>query len=94
MWREEEEYKEQAIEGLETGDDVADVGTSVLYSGGKMLSLNLLGTEVWKLCEGRTLDEIVSVLVESFEVEEEVLKKDVTAFINELKEKGFVRYEE
>ena len=94
MWREEEEYKEQALEGLEKGDDVEDVGTSVLYSGGKMLSLNLLGTEIWKSCDGRTADEIVSGLLESFEVEEDVLKKDVTSFMSELEEKGFIRYEE
>ena len=94
MWREEDEYKEQALEGLEKGDDVEDVGTSVLYSGGQMLSLNLLGTEIWKLCDGRTMDEIVSSLVESFEVEPEVLKNDVAAFVDELKEKKFIRYEE
>ncbi len=94
MWREEDEYKEQALEGLEKGDDVEDVGTSVLYSGGQMLSLNLLGTEIWKLCDGRTIDEIVSSLVESFEVEPEVLKNDVAAFVDELKEKKFIRYEE
>jgi GeoRSP system PqqD family protein len=94
MWREEDEYKEQALEGLEKGDDVEDVGTSVLYSGGQMLSLNLLGTEIWKLCEGRTIDEIVSALVESFEVDPEVLRNDATAFIDELKEKKFIRYEE
>ncbi len=94
MWREEDEYREQALEGLEKGDDVEDVGTSVLYSGGQMLSLNLLGTEIWKLCDGRTMDEIVSSLVESFEVEPEVLKNDAAAFVDELKEKKFIRYEE
>lgn len=93
MWREEDEYREQALEGLEKGDDVEDVGTSVLYSGGQMLSLNLLGTEIWKLCEGSTIDEIVSALVESFEVDPEVLRNDITAFIDELKEKNFIRYE-
>jgi GeoRSP system PqqD family protein len=93
MWREEEEYTEQALEGLEKGGDVENVGTSVLYSGGQMLSLNLLGTEIWKLCDGRTMDEIVAALVESFEVEPEVLEKDAAAFINELKEKDFIRYE-
>ena len=94
MWREEDEYKERALEGLEKGDDVEDVGTSVLYSGGQMLSLNLLGTEIWKLCDGMTIDEIVSTLVESFEVDPEVLKNDVAAFVDELKEKKFIRYEE
>ncbi len=94
MWREEDEYKEQALEGLEKGDDVEEVGTSVLYSGGTMLSLNLLGTEVWKLCDGKTAGEIVSALLEEFDVERDVLSKDVEAFVDELKEKDFIRYEE
>lgn len=94
MWREEDEYKEQALEGLDKGEDVEDVGTSVLYSGSTMLSLNILGTEIWKLCDGKSVDEIVSELIESFEVGPDVLKNDVTAFIDELQEKGFVRYEE
>ena len=31
MWREEEKYKEQVLKGLEKGDDVEYVVTSVLY---------------------------------------------------------------
>ncbi len=93
MWREEEEYKEQALDSLEKGGDVEDVGTSVLYSGGTMLSLNILGTEIWKLCDGKTMDEIVDELVGVFDVERSVLKEDAAGFINELKEKGYI-YEE
>jgi GeoRSP system PqqD family protein len=59
-----------------------------------MLSLNILGTEIWKRCDGKNIDEIVSELVEIFEVEHEELKKDATAFINELKEKDYLKYEE
>jgi GeoRSP system PqqD family protein len=94
MWREETGYREQALEGLEKGDDVEDVGTSVLYLGGTVLSLNILGTEIWKLCDGRTVDEIVASLLQSFEVEPDVLEKDVRSFLQELKEKGFIHYEE
>ncbi len=93
MWREEDEYKAQAYEGLEKGEDVERIGTSVLYHNGMMLSLNILGTEIWKRCEGRTLDEIVSELAGIFDVEPEVLKNDAEAFITELKEKGYVGYE-
>jgi GeoRSP system PqqD family protein len=94
MWKEEEEYKKQAYEALEKGKDVEELGTSVLYSGGTMISLNVLGTEIWKRCEGKTIDEIVAELVEMFDVEPHVLKKDAEDFINELKEKGFIYYEE
>ena len=70
-----------------------EMGTSVLFSGGTMLSLNLLGTEIWKLCDGRSADEIVAELLPQFEVEEDMLRGDVQAFLDELAEKGFITYE-
>jgi hypothetical protein len=39
------------------------------------------------------MDEIVSDLVEIFDVEPEELRKDTAGFMNELKEKGYI-YEE
>lgn len=93
LWREEDESKAQAMEGLARGEDITDVGTSVLFSDGVMMSLNVLGTEIWKLCDGRTVEEIVSELAGQFEVEPDVLKKDVQEFLSELAEKDFIRYE-
>ncbi len=94
MWREEEEALADARDALDRDEDVGEVGTSVLFSGGTMLSLNLLGTEVWKLCDGRNVAGIVAELLPQFEVEEDVLSEDVEAFLAELAEKGFVTYEE
>ena len=94
MWREEDEYKQKAMDGLEKGEDTGEIGTSVLYSGGEMLSLNILGTEIWKRCEGKTVDELVAELVEIFDVEPDVLKTDAMAFMDELKEKGYIKYGE
>jgi pyrroloquinoline quinone biosynthesis protein D len=94
LWREEDESKTQAYEGLSKGEDVEGIGTSVLFSDGLMLSLNVLGTEIWKRCDGRTLDDILAELLVLFDVGPEVLKKDALEFLSELKEKGFVRYEE
>ena len=68
MWREEDESREQAYAGLEQGDDVAEVGTAVLFSDGMMLAVNVLGTEVWKLCDGRSVDAIVAELLQQFDV--------------------------
>ncbi len=93
MWREEDEFREQAYKGLDTGEDVAEIGTSILLHSGKMHSLNILGTEIWKLCDGKTLQEIVSSLREIFDVEEEVLMKDASEFLRNMKEEGLV-YEE
>jgi pyrroloquinoline quinone biosynthesis protein D len=94
MWREEDEARVQAYEGLSRGDDVSEVGTSILFSDGVMLSLNLLGTEIWKICDGKSIDGIVSELFPRFDADPDVLKKDTIRFISELAQKGFVRYEE
>ena len=90
MWREELDAMLEAQNGLERGDDVGDVGTAVLFSGGAMLSINFLGTEIWKLCDGRDIDGIVAELLEQFDVEQDVLRADVQAFLGELIKKGFV----
>jgi GeoRSP system PqqD family protein len=92
MWREEAESLAAASEALDRGDDVEEMGTSVLFSGGTMVSLNLLGTEIWKVCDGRSIDDIVAELLTRFEVEEETLRQDVRAFLDDLAVKGFITY--
>ncbi len=94
MWREEEEALAGAREALGRGEDAGEVGTSVLFCGGTMLSLNFIGTEVWKHCDGRSVAGIVAELLPQFEVEEGVLSEDVEAFLAELAERGFITYEE
>jgi len=93
QWREEDQYKEQAYKGLDTGEDVAEIGTSIILLSGKMHSLNLLGTEIWKLCDGRTLQDIVIELQKTFDVEEEVLREDVTEFLTQMKAEGLIHEE-
>lgn len=94
LWREEDESRAEAMDGLTKGDDVAEVGTSVLFSDGLMVSLNILGTEVWKRCDGKSIDDIVSDLLEVFDVEPGVLKEDIKEFLSELAERDFIRYED
>ena len=94
MWREEDQLKEQVYEGLEKGEDVENTGTSILYADNTIVTLNLLGTEIWKKCHGMTIDEIISALTEQFDVEPSVLKDDVMKFLSELEEKGLIYYEE
>lgn len=94
LWREEEDSRAEAEAGMAKGEDVTEVGTSVLFADGTMLTLNVLGTEVWKRCDGRSLDDMVSDLAGQFEVEPAVLLQDVKEFLAELAEKGYVRYEE
>jgi len=93
QWREEDEYREKAYKGLESGEDVTEIGTSIVLYSGKMHSLNVLGTEIWKLCDGKTFDDIVSELKESFDVEEGVLREDVSEFLKSMKEEGLIHEE-
>ncbi len=94
LWREEDDSKTEALDILSKGEDASDIGTSVLFSDGVMLSLNVLGTEIWKLCDGKSVEEIVSALLPRFEVESDVLKKDALKFLSELAEKRFIHYED
>jgi GeoRSP system PqqD family protein len=59
-----------------------------------MLSLNILGTEIWKRCDGRSVDDIVSDLITEFDVDPDVLRQDALLFLGELEQRGFIRYED
>jgi GeoRSP system PqqD family protein len=94
LWREEDESRVQAYEELSKGGDVGEMGTSVLFSDGIMLSLNILGTEIWKRCDGCSMDEIIADLVGLFDVDPDVMREDAAVFLAELEQKGFIRYED
>ncbi|MEI7816065.1 MAG: PqqD family peptide modification chaperone [Desulfuromonadales bacterium] len=66
---------------------------AILFSGGSMLSLNEFGIELWELCDDRTVDDIVASLILEYEVEEDLLRSDILAFLESLSQKGFIRYE-
>jgi GeoRSP system PqqD family protein len=92
LWREEDESAAEAAQLLEQGLDAGEIGTAILFADGSMVTLNLLGTEIWKRCEGRTEEEIVSELLDEFEVEPDILRSDVSAFLNELADKRYISY--
>jgi GeoRSP system PqqD family protein len=92
LWREEDEAIAEVSALMEQGGEAADIGTAILFSDGTMITLNLLGTEIWKRCEGLTVDELVAGLLEEFEVEADILRHDVEAFLSELAEKRFISY--
>ena len=51
-----------------------------------MMILNEVGGEVWKLLpEAADEEELISRLLEEYDVQEEVLRKDVDCFLNELR---------
>jgi len=85
LWRRESD----AGDGASQEDAVA----AILFSGGSMLSLNEFGIELWEMCDGRTVDELVAALMPEFDVAEDVLRTDILDFLDSLSQKGFIRYE-
>jgi len=99
-WRVESHREAHVREVLEdpsrTGEDAeaVDVGTVTILAGGVMHQLNLLGGEIWKLCDG-SLDRgsLAVRLLEMFDVDADTLKEDANAFIDEMMEKGLINEE-
>jgi GeoRSP system PqqD family protein len=84
LWRRESDPEDVPQEETVAG---------ILFSGGSMLSVNEFGLEVWELCHERTVDEMVASLMPEFDVEEKLLRSDITEFLESLSQKGFIRYE-
>jgi SynChlorMet cassette protein ScmD len=58
------------------------------------VGINPVGVTVWKLIDGkRTIDDVVSQIVECYDDVPECARDDVVAFIQCLTEGGFVGYE-
>ncbi len=51
-------------------------------------TLNEVGTRVWELCDGRSMDAIAEALVEEFEVDKQTALRDVESFVRELRQLG------
>ncbi len=56
-----------------------------------MLTLNEMGGDIWKrLPQVADEEELIAQLLEEYEVEEAVLRADVTEFLNSLKKLGIL----
>jgi len=57
--------------------------------------LDEVGTSIWQaMQEKETLQDVLKVLLEEYEVEEDVLKKDLFEFIEKLLKSGLVKVED
>lgn len=90
VWREEAEAKARADLGLESGEDVADIATSTVLLRGTVVTLNLLGTEIWKQCDASSLNEITDGIAALFDAERDALREDVAGFLDDLMQHGFL----
>jgi len=90
-WREEEEARRDAIDALDRGEDAGDEGTLIVVDGGGIFELNLLGADVWKRLDGeKTVAEIVKELTAVYDVSAAEILADVTDFLRDLEERGWV----
>jgi hypothetical protein len=54
-------------------------------------TLNVVGTVIWEAADGKTsLDAAVARIVEEFEVEPEVARRDALGFIEDLRQRGLL----
>jgi pyrroloquinoline quinone biosynthesis protein D len=90
-WREEPEAAREALAALEAGRDAGGEGTLLIVERGRITELNLLGGEIWKLCDGtRDAAAIVGELLPRFEVDRDELARDVVAFLEDLHARGWL----
>jgi len=90
-WREEPEAAREALAALEAGRDAAGEGTLLVVERGRITELNLLGGEIWKLCDGtRDVGAIVEALLPRFEVGRDELARDVVEFLGDLVARGWL----
>ncbi len=94
FWRVEKAREERArriLAGEEEGD-AEGLGTMTLLAGGVMHQLNLLGGEVWKLCDGtRRRGEIVAEVAARFDAPADEVRAAVTVFLDDLVVRGLLR---
>ncbi len=57
--------------------------------------LDAVGTDIWQaMQDSASLADVLAVLLEQYDVEEEVLKKDLLGFVEKLQESGLIKVEE
>ena len=54
----------------------------------RLHTLNEVGTRVWELCDGRSVDAIADAVVDEFEVDKATALADVERFVDELHKCG------
>jgi len=62
----------------------------ILPTASAVRVLNEVGARIWALADGRTLAQILDVLVNEYEVERTQLRVDAEAFLTELQGRGLL----
>ncbi len=93
IWREEEEARAEVVRAMERGDDASGEGTVLLVESGMMHQLNLLGGEIWKLLDGIDEERLVDTLAMTFDVDRDILARDIRDFLADLDRRGWLVHE-
>lgn len=73
------------------GDNVIVPTGEAAQNFNGLITLNEVGSFIWKNVDNaKSKEEIVSLLLELYEVDEELARKDVYGFLNMLKLKGIL----
>lgn len=69
---------------------VVPIGQRVVEFGG-MMTLSESGAELWRKLESETdMEELVNVLINSYDIDKETARGDVDQFLSSLREKGLL----
>ena len=93
VWRHEARREAELLAAQERGEEIGDKGTVILIDSGTMHQLNLLGGEIWQLCDGQyTLEQIVEQLASDYAVDRSVVEQDVRDFVADLQQRGWLNH--
>lgn len=91
VWRNEKNREKKLLEAQARGEDISDGGTVILIISGMMHQLNLVGGHIWNLCDGtRSIGDICIALGGEFDADPSEVREDVTEFVNDLSERGWL----
>ncbi len=62
----------------------------ILPTASAVRVLNEVGARIWELADGRTLAQILEVLVNEYDVQRSQLRIDIEAFLSELQGRGLL----
>lgn len=60
----------------------------VVSDAQKLFTLNGVGTDVFELADGRTVDAIVAAVLSKYDADEKVVRPDVVSFVESLVDAG------
>lgn len=69
---------------MERTDADGDGPAALIQLDSDIVTINGVGLDVWRLCDGVTPEEIVDRLLQEYDVDRKTLADDVAAFLEEL----------